>query len=512
MEAPIPTPRTDDDEDVHWALSTANALWGRGERIEALKWLRRAAEQASDVNADVRALELFKAAADVASKVNPPSAPPPAAATAAKAPPAPAKASAPPPGPAPAPAAAKTPAPPPASGPSQAQVQPPKPSVAPPPGSGSPGAPGAPPMPAARRPPPAPPPRPGSVYPPPPVVPAQASRPQEPGPPRQPVPQGPPPPRPPSIAAPPMPRPSVPDLSRPLQAPPPAAFAPPVAPPARTVAITTVAPPVLAPKRRRSFTGEGRASVERARTAEAGRAHRGPAAAAPAKPRRRTFDDEATVRAQPARAHSEPSFDDLDEDTRVLQTRPGGMMEDVVSRAADLRKQAKTHDEPAPARARLRAQDEAGAGRDEARHAGAQAPADDASGLKPRAPVEPVRDDTTDGPEPASGPASVQTKVWSQMPDMGRAGPETERPPSMVDIAPAPAGASPAPAARPIEKKLDTLPALRVAVLATSALGEVRLIALEGNDDAPPGAALAVLVPLSAADGEAVAKLFRGVE
>jgi hypothetical protein len=40
----------------------------------------------------------------------------------------------------------------------------------------------------------------------------------------------------------------------------------------------------------------------------------------------------------------------------------------------------------------------------------------------------------------------------------------------------------------------------------------VRLIALEGNDDAPPGAALAVLVPLSAVDGEAVAKLFRGVE
>ena len=47
MEAPIPTPRLDDDEDVHWALSTASALWGRGERTEALKWLRRAAEQAS---------------------------------------------------------------------------------------------------------------------------------------------------------------------------------------------------------------------------------------------------------------------------------------------------------------------------------------------------------------------------------------------------------------------------------------------------------------------------------
>src|SRR5580700_11152781 len=77
MEAPIPPPRADDDEDVHWALSTAGALWGRGERAEALKWLRRAAEQASDVNADQRALELFKAAAEVASKVNTGSAPPP---------------------------------------------------------------------------------------------------------------------------------------------------------------------------------------------------------------------------------------------------------------------------------------------------------------------------------------------------------------------------------------------------------------------------------------------------
>ena len=77
MDAPLPTPRLDDDEDVHWALSTAGALWARDERVEALKWLRRAAEQASDVNADIRALELFKAAAEVANKVGPLSAPPP---------------------------------------------------------------------------------------------------------------------------------------------------------------------------------------------------------------------------------------------------------------------------------------------------------------------------------------------------------------------------------------------------------------------------------------------------
>ena len=332
------------------------------------------------------------------------------------------------------------------------------------------------------------------------------------------------------MPAPPMPRPSVPDLSRPVAspapppaAPPPAAIAPPVAPPARNVAITTAkpaAPPAIAPKRRRSFTGEGRASVERARTAEAGRAHRAPAAA-PAKARRRTFDDEATVRAAPVGAGPAASFDDLDEDTRVLQTRPGGGMEDVAARAAERNKVAKSPDEPAAARAKARAEDDGARGltpRAPAVEARREAPA---SGIKPQAPAEPVQDDTTDGSDPISGPPSVQTKVWSQVPfldeapaaaqdaDGGRAGPATERPPSQVDAVEAKAAA---PKARPAEKKLDTLPALRVAVLATSARGEVRLIALEGNDDAPPGAALAVLVPLSAADGEAVAKLFRGVE
>src|SRR6185312_9164882 len=83
-QSPIPNPHPNDDEDVSWALSTAGALWGRGERAEALKWLRRAAEQASDVNDDMRALALFKAAAEVAQAVSitppPPStsvAPPP---------------------------------------------------------------------------------------------------------------------------------------------------------------------------------------------------------------------------------------------------------------------------------------------------------------------------------------------------------------------------------------------------------------------------------------------------
>jgi hypothetical protein len=67
LSLPIPEPRAEDDEDVHWALSTASALWARGEPQEALKWLRRAAETASDANRDERSLELFKAAADFAN-------------------------------------------------------------------------------------------------------------------------------------------------------------------------------------------------------------------------------------------------------------------------------------------------------------------------------------------------------------------------------------------------------------------------------------------------------------
>ncbi len=65
----FPAPRTDDDGDVHWALTTAAALWAKGDGVEALKWLRRAAESASDANQDARSLELFKAAADVTSRL-----------------------------------------------------------------------------------------------------------------------------------------------------------------------------------------------------------------------------------------------------------------------------------------------------------------------------------------------------------------------------------------------------------------------------------------------------------
>jgi len=70
--SPIPKVRDDDPEDVSWALSTAATSFARGDRTEALKWLRRAAEAASEADRDARALEIAKAAADL----TPPSIPP----------------------------------------------------------------------------------------------------------------------------------------------------------------------------------------------------------------------------------------------------------------------------------------------------------------------------------------------------------------------------------------------------------------------------------------------------
>jgi len=68
----IPTPLAEDNEEVHWALSTAAALWATGDRGDALRWLRKAAETANDLEEDSRALELYKAAATIRSTLLPP--------------------------------------------------------------------------------------------------------------------------------------------------------------------------------------------------------------------------------------------------------------------------------------------------------------------------------------------------------------------------------------------------------------------------------------------------------
>jgi hypothetical protein len=61
----IPPSKDTDAEDVVWGLQTADTLWKRGERIDALVWLRRAAQAAGDANDDDRALELARHAAEL---------------------------------------------------------------------------------------------------------------------------------------------------------------------------------------------------------------------------------------------------------------------------------------------------------------------------------------------------------------------------------------------------------------------------------------------------------------
>lgn len=64
---------------MSWALSTAGAMWGRGDLAEAVKWLRRGAEAASEAEHDDRALQLAKVAADLTGQLGAGgSAPPPA--------------------------------------------------------------------------------------------------------------------------------------------------------------------------------------------------------------------------------------------------------------------------------------------------------------------------------------------------------------------------------------------------------------------------------------------------
>ncbi len=66
----VPEARPEDPEDVSWALSTAEAMWARGDHSDGIKWVRRAAEAASEAENDERALELAKAAADLAGLIS----------------------------------------------------------------------------------------------------------------------------------------------------------------------------------------------------------------------------------------------------------------------------------------------------------------------------------------------------------------------------------------------------------------------------------------------------------
>jgi hypothetical protein len=61
----IPAAIDTDVEDVVWALETAASLWKRNERVDAIVWLRRAAQAAGDAEQDDRALLLAREAAEL---------------------------------------------------------------------------------------------------------------------------------------------------------------------------------------------------------------------------------------------------------------------------------------------------------------------------------------------------------------------------------------------------------------------------------------------------------------
>lgn len=66
----FPLPNDGDSEDVAWALSTAEALWKRGEYTDAIGWVRKAATAASEADQDLRVVELAKAAAELSAIVD----------------------------------------------------------------------------------------------------------------------------------------------------------------------------------------------------------------------------------------------------------------------------------------------------------------------------------------------------------------------------------------------------------------------------------------------------------
>jgi hypothetical protein len=61
----FPVAKDDDDDDVAWALSTAQVQWKRGSQADAVVWLRRAIDSAVSVGATWRAAELTRQTDDL---------------------------------------------------------------------------------------------------------------------------------------------------------------------------------------------------------------------------------------------------------------------------------------------------------------------------------------------------------------------------------------------------------------------------------------------------------------
>src|SRR5690349_21485829 len=73
---PLPPPVATDPPEVADALDVAHTLWERGDKEDAVRWIRRAAEAAGETAEPTRMAALARAAADLApTKSNLPIAP-----------------------------------------------------------------------------------------------------------------------------------------------------------------------------------------------------------------------------------------------------------------------------------------------------------------------------------------------------------------------------------------------------------------------------------------------------
>lgn len=74
MTTHFPTPQSGDPDELVWALEKAGSLWTQNEAREAIRWLRRAANAASELGLRDRAMELAQVAGGLSKShsLNPP--------------------------------------------------------------------------------------------------------------------------------------------------------------------------------------------------------------------------------------------------------------------------------------------------------------------------------------------------------------------------------------------------------------------------------------------------------
>ena len=72
----LPRAEAGDAAEVALALETARGLWSKGQGLESVRWIQRAAENAESSGDDLRAVTLARAAADLRAEVSIGSEPP----------------------------------------------------------------------------------------------------------------------------------------------------------------------------------------------------------------------------------------------------------------------------------------------------------------------------------------------------------------------------------------------------------------------------------------------------